>query len=414
MQVMGATVYRQMFNEHNTRKRSFSSTDSGYVEDIVTGSKRPKTGYIDDIGTGSVSTTPRFALAEVQNPTLVQQSTILTIEPDIAYTLGIDSFGESTDGKTFEPYVPKKLKIGIKHPDSIVETSSLSAVSPPNITYKLALPSALINSGAISNLQLEAIVYACQRFEKFMPNGQRFGFFIGDGAGVGKGRELAGLIFECWRKNLKKAIWLSVSSDLKQDAARDLADIGCQTIPLHLLGKLPYGHLNGEKCGYVNQGVIFSTYSSLISGTNRGKAGGKQNVNNSRIEQLIDWCGADYDGLILLDECHKAKNILGIKGKPSKTGLAVMQLQNRLPKARIVYCSATGVSEPSNMAYMSRLGIWGDNSWFPNFEAFLHTIEDRGFGAMEVVAMDMKLMGMVNHHSTFICTLIFIYFNEFY
>ena len=33
----------------------------------------------------------------------------------------------------------------------------------------------------------------------------------------------------------------------------------------------------------------------------------------------------------------------------------VQQIQNDLPKARVVYCSATGVSEVGNMAFMSRL-----------------------------------------------------------
>jgi hypothetical protein len=42
----------------------------------------------------------------------------------------------------------------------------------------------------LSALQLEAIVYACQRHEQFLPDGNRAGFFIGDGAGVGKVRPL--------------------------------------------------------------------------------------------------------------------------------------------------------------------------------------------------------------------------------
>jgi len=33
----------------------------------------------------------------------------------------------------------------------------------------------------------------------------------------------------------------------------------------------------------------------------------------------------------------------------------VQQIQNELPKARVVYCSATGMSEVGNMAFMSRL-----------------------------------------------------------
>jgi hypothetical protein len=40
---------------------------------------------------------------------------------------------------TFAPYVPKKLGFGGDHPDPVVETTSLAAVEPPNITYKLHL-----------------------------------------------------------------------------------------------------------------------------------------------------------------------------------------------------------------------------------------------------------------------------------
>ena len=47
---------------------------------------------------------------------------------------------------------------------------------------------------------------------------------------------------------------------------------------------------------------------------------------------------------IVFDECHKAKNLVPTgSSKPSKTGMTVLQLQKKLPKARIVYCSATGV-----------------------------------------------------------------------
>ena len=80
----------------------------------------------------------------------------------------------------------------------------------------------------------------------------------------------------------------------------------------------------------------------------------------------------------MFDECHKAKNLVPSgSGKPSKTGLTVLQLQKKLPKARIVYCSATGASEPKNMAYMSRLGIWGTGTQFPTFQDFIKAVERR-------------------------------------
>lgn len=39
-----------------------------------------------------------------------------------------------------------------------------------------------------------------------LPNGERAGFFVGDGAGVGKGRTIAGLIWENWQHRRRKAL----------------------------------------------------------------------------------------------------------------------------------------------------------------------------------------------------------------
>jgi len=66
-----------------------------------------------------------------------------------------------------------------------------------------------------------------------------------------------------------------------------------------------------------------------------------------------------------------------------------LELQNALPKARVVYASATGASEPKHMAYMVRHCIRGLGS---PFRDFLGAVEKREIvGAMEIVAMDMKL-----------------------
>jgi len=80
----------------------------------------------------------------------------------------------------------------------------------------------------------------------------------------------------------------------------------------------------------------------------------------------------------VFDECHKAKNLVPTgASRPSKTGTTVLQLQKKLPRARIVYCSATGASEPKNMAYMSRLGIWGKGTQFNSFQEFIKAVEKR-------------------------------------
>ena len=63
-------------------------------------------------------------------------------------------------------------------------------------------------------------------------------FFLGDGAGVGKGRTIAGLIHENFLQGRKKAVWVSVSNDLKYDSERDLKDIGAKGVDVHFLSKV--------------------------------------------------------------------------------------------------------------------------------------------------------------------------------
>jgi hypothetical protein len=63
--------------------------------------------------------------------------------------------------------------------------------------------------------------------------------------------------------------------------------------------------------------------------------------------------------------------------KPTKTGVTVQNLQEAFPKARVVYASATGASEPKNMAYMTRLGIWGHGTPFAKFGDFINAVEKR-------------------------------------
>lgn len=190
---------------------------------------------------------------------------------------------------------------------------------------------------------------------------------------MGKGRTIAGIIYENYMKGRKKALWISVSNDLKYDAERDLCDIGANKIDVHALNKFKYAKLSSDINNNVRKGVIFSTYSALI-----GESNNKTGKYRSRLKQILQWCGEDFDGCIVFDECHKAKNLCPVgSSKPTKTGKTVLELQKKLPKARVVYASATGASEPKNMAYMVRLGMWGPGTPFQSFNDFILAVEKR-------------------------------------
>ena len=305
--------------------------------------------------------------------------------------------------ETFAPYAPVHFKKGQPHPDAVVETTSLSFAELPPITYKLALPETIYkppspinpHGGALSNLQLETVTYACQRHESMLPSGCRAGFFLGDGVGLGKGRQLAGIIVENWIRGRKRHLWVSVSADLMMDASRDLKDIGFSHIRVWNLAKLPYGKLS-RKHGGVEDGVIFCTYAAMVA---------KKSSGQTRAGQITEWLGGSAaEGCMLFDEAHKAKNLVpekkananGIakKGASSQTAIACQTIQTDCPLARVVYCSATAASSVANLAYMERLGLWGVQTAFADFHLFHSAVQGGGVGAMELIALDLKRRGL--------------------
>ena len=85
-------------------------------------------------------------------------------------------------------------------------------------------------------------------------------------------------------KGRKRAIWVSVSNDLKYDAERDLSDIGAgDKVEVFFLSKMKYAKINSAVNNNVKKGVLFSTYSALIG---ESQAGGKY---KSRLKQILHW-----------------------------------------------------------------------------------------------------------------------------
>ncbi|KAG5181415.1 P-loop containing NTP hydrolase pore-1-domain-containing protein [Tribonema minus] len=285
------------------------------------------------------------------------------------------------------------MAIGHQHPGLVAESALLSAVPLPPLAY----PSDVFQNGIaekrlLSSLQLEGVLYACQRHQSILPSGKRSGMFIGDGAGVGKGRQIAGIILDNYARGRTKHVWLSIASDLRADAERDLADIGCHINVIDGCQALDAASSKGLGTGSsARDGVLFTTYSTLIS-SGKGTSGGNK---RSRLQQIVDWCGGhEFDGCIMMDEAHKAKNFNAKKEESStKVSQAVLALQDALPLARVVYLSATGVTDVTNLAYCDRLGLWGPQTPFSCFKDFMESMDKRGLGALEMLALELKAAG---------------------
>lgn len=90
---------------------------------------------------------------------------------------------------------------------------------------------------------------------------------VGDGTGVGKGRELAAIVWDNWLRaagaggvpSQRRACWFTCNTDLAVDARRDLDDIGASDLPLKNLTACGYGDLAVDY-GFT-EGVLLVTCS---------------------------------------------------------------------------------------------------------------------------------------------------------
>src|SRR3984893_11518258 len=152
----------------------------------------------------------------------------------------------------YEGYGLQSIRIpgSASHPTRLVQSAAMASVAPPKPSYRPHLPAADIADGLLSDAQLESVIYAGQAHAGYLAGSWivdetfdvvtaapdpapakagdaeravrfRRGWFLGDGTGAGKGRQVAGILLDNWLKGRRRAVWVSKSDKLIEDAQRD-------------------------------------------------------------------------------------------------------------------------------------------------------------------------------------------------
>ena len=205
------------------------------------------------------------------------------------------------------PYRPSRITFegAPVHPTPLVESVAMGSVAAPQPDVCPRLPACWQADGLLSEAQCETLVYATQAFARDLPgqfkvsqegtslelsedgHSYRQGFFLGDGTGAGKGRQIAAVIMDRWLAGERRHVWITKNEALLEDARRDWEALGGLPLDVQPLSRWKLGHLVS-----MSEGILFVTYPTLRSGR----------VEDTRLDQILAWAGKHYDGLIAFDE----------------------------------------------------------------------------------------------------------------
>ena len=182
---------------------------------------------------------------------------------------------------------------------------------------------------------------------------------------------IAALIANHWSTGHRRALWISSSPQLIADARRDWNDVNGDPAliqPFRPNACLP------------DQAILFTTYATLR--------------NRANSIQLRRWLsGAASHGalpapFIAFDECQATASLT------SKQAAAARILQRRLPRAYVIYASATATRELLSWTFADRLALWDSpETCFPSPLILIERIRPFGLAGLELIFRHLAAHG---------------------
>ena len=280
--------------------------------------------------------------------------------------------GSAADTGPYAPWRPGAVRVpgAVEHPTPLVQSAAMAAVPHPRPAWRPMLPERVVTDGLLSDAQLESVVLAGEAHDRHLaaqyrigsqwetvhrcpedgdgdaeeidtsfvtqdgetlsePVRFRRGWMLGDGTGCGKGRQVAAIILDNRLRGRKRALWLSQSDKLLEDARRDWTALGGMDSDV-----IPLGNFRPGMEIPLDEGILFATYATLRSPSRQGRP--------SRLEQIVEWLAGSldeedrhaFDGVVVFDEAHAMANAAGSKSergetKPSQQGRGRVALAER-------------------------------------------------------------------------------------
>jgi hypothetical protein len=276
-----------------------------------------------------------------------------------------------------------------EHPSPLCFSATLEYARPaaldPDDTDGLFSPF-LLEKQVLSSAQLHSVALAMKAFARGRA------FLVGDGTGVGKGRESMGVIMSHWHQSGSRRALIVSTGSLATDVRRDFDD--CRIAEAFPGTKFIDASKALPKPGEVGKrAVIFTTYSQIRS----------PRKGYGPYAELIKARGGRPAGTLVLDEVHK-----GTKDRTNATYKQVEQLVEAAADSPLLCMSATFAADIEGLRLLApRLGLVGegDHCAFPSFGDLKTALHSHKATGLELLTAQLSHEGLflarvISYHGT--------------
>ncbi len=298
---------------------------------------------------------------------------------------------EEDTSEVVDRYDAPLASIGPEHPASLCTSAVLSYCPPapldPDDTDGLFAPF-LLKEHVLSAAQLHPVALAMRAFDRGRA------FLIGDGTGVGKGRESMGVIMSHWYRSRSRRALIVSTGSLASDVLRDFND--CRVAEAFPGTTFFDASRALPKPGELSsRAVIFTTYSQIRS----------PQKGHAPYAELIQARGSRPAGTLVLDEVHK-----GAGNNNTATYKEIEKLIEASPDSPLLCMSATFASHIDGLRMLApRLGLVSeeaaDGTAFPSFGELKSALALHGATGLELLTAQLSyenlfLARVISYHGT--------------